>query len=581
MMLLFFVLAAAYPYFSNEDLKKQNSRAVFLYLDNSFSMQAKRGEVSLFDIAKKDIENTYRDFKDAYKIYLLTNSAYSLIESEHDLTLELSKANYTHDSFSGLKAKTFVSDIAQREGILDYYTLIFSDFKEKKPQTDSLFSDMSVVEFTYWPENDYNISIDSIWFDNVTVSSGKFMLKYMLRNFGDETNTEVEFNEQVSFDNKVQQIVTRAVRVNRDTVFGIELSVPDDMKASGFVSIEDNSLEFDNEMFFSVDFNMKSKVLFVGQETSKTLNLILNDPFMELHNASHSNLSLVNLEDFDFVVYTINRTLPEAELKKVMNYIKSDNNILLLPGSDISYFDFNKFLNQIGLGNVSGMNKAEEFLTGINYDNDFFDDIFDSKVENFDYPQIENSFHLRVGKSHKLLSFDSGKPFLLQRENKNSSIFIFSAPIFDGDKAFINYDMSIPVLYKIVSSGLSGKLYNKVGDRNVQISGFADDLSLKLNNEFVDLYKASSEKALIPKIDRSGSFDIYSNDKVVKTVSYNYSRFENRNFNINRQQSSVSAKYDSLKKQGNVLYLWRWCLTFTFAFLLLEISLILFLKEKR
>ena len=573
MAILFFVLAVSSPYLSEVDINDKIKKATFLYLDNSFSMQAKSGSSRLLDLAKKDIEKSYTDFKDVSQIYLFSNDNFSLIESENELVIGLSKINYSYKTYSTLKAKSLVSSLANKNSVSEFNTIIFSDFNESSIENDSLFSDISMSKFVYKSDNNNNISIDSLWFDKVNVSTNRFTLKYKLTNFG---NDNIEYNEIIKFSDKIQQSLTREIFSKKDTVYKIELSIPSSKKAWGEITIDDNDIYYDNKFSFAIDFSSKSKVLFVGNKFNAKLNFILNDDFLELENSSNSNFKLLNPKDYDFLIYTINPNFTKDELELVKSYINTGKGILIIPNSNISISAFNKFINELGVGRVVSYSPDKSFLSNINYSNIFFDDIFNSKVENFDFPLIAGSYNVRVPKSQNLLSFDNGKPLLLQKENQN--IFLFTSPIFEGVEAFIKYNLALPVLYKIVTGHLQSNLYYKVGIESV-IHLNNSDVKLKDGEEFIDIKSHIQNNFELPVIDKSGVFELFSGNEKIKSIAYNYSRTESESHKIKEVSNSNIQKYDQLKKQNNVIYLWKWCLTFTLGFLIFEMSLISFLKD--
>ncbi len=570
--ILFFVLATSSPYLSEANLNDKSSKATFLYLDNSFSMQAKLGSFTLLDVAKKGVIKSYKDFSRVSQVYLLSNDSYSLIDTEYDLMLGLSKIGFSYENFSTIKSKSRIVNLIEGNLISDFNTLIFSDFNENLVAEDSLFGNMKIAKIRIKQDRVSNVSVDSTWLKTINVADNKFIIGYKYKNFGQE---DIEFNESIKFNNKIQQSLTRKIKLDRDTILEIQLSIPKSKKSSGVVSVQDGSIWYDNDLFFSVDFSKKAKVLFVADKSNKRLSSILNDDFVQLENTSHSGLKLKDLENYDFLIYSIDN-FSSSGLGILKEYLSMGKELLLIPNSRSSSNTYNRFLKGLNIGRVIDKNTKEIAITEINYKNHFFDDIFNSRVDNFEYPIVKGSFRVSIPNSNKLLSYENGSPFLIKTKNA----YLFTSSILDGSNPFINNDLALPILYKMSSSSLRRKLYEIVGEySNIEIED-VEKVSLDVDGEKVDLSKVSFNNYELPVINNSGIIDVYSGSEVESTVSYNYKRTESKLTKVVKDSSAYSHKYEELKNQSNVIYLWKWCLTFTLIFLIIEMLLISFLKER-
>jgi hypothetical protein len=571
--IFFFVLATASPYISETNLNEKSNKATFLYLDNSFSMQAKFGDLTLLDLAKKTIKKNFGDFSNASQVYLVNNKSYVPINSEKELMLELSKIDFGYQNFSTLKAKSIVATIAEDNFISDFNTLVYSDFSEGEISPDSIFADVNITRVPLFADEQNNISVDSLWIQSVNVSDNKFTLGYKISNFG---NVETEFHESIKFEEKVQQSLTRTIKSASDTILEIKINIPVSKKANGIISIQDGNIWYDNDLYFSVDFNKKSKILFVGNKSSKRLNYILNDDFVELSNTSHSVFKNQNLSDFDFIIYSVSKNYSKTEVELLKAYLSNGKEILLMPSGKTSSSTYGRILKDLKIGRVVNFNSKEISITEINYKNHFFDDIFNSAVENFEYPTVKGNFKIRVAKPEKLLNFENGSPFLVKSKN----VFLFTSDILSTEKPFVETNLALPILYKMASRSMQKKLYERVGDNSIVELKDIEKVSIKINQELLKLRKVSSSSFELPVISKAGSFDLYAGDEIVENISYNYKRAESKQANNVEESISESRKYEELKNQSNVIYLWKWCITFTLAFLIIEMLLISFLKEK-
>jgi len=583
MALMFLVLAVSSPYFSNASLEKKPSKGIFIYLDNSFSMESKLGSLSLLGNAKIDIEKIYEEVAEASKVYLLSNDNNFEINSKKELLLELSKINLSNHLFSSDVAKARVKNLARSKNITESKILFFSDFKETINVTDSLFSDIITYKFEYNSENENNISLDSVWISNQTISENIVTLKYKLSNYGNE---KIEYSESFEFDNKIQQSLTKELKAKRDTVFEIDIKTPASKMATGVISIQDNSLDFDNRLYFSLDFSSPSKILFVGNITNDKLNMILNDSFSNLESTSHNNFKFLDLSTYDFIIYSINNNVSNKETELLNDYIKSGNNLMLYPEKDLSVVSFNKVLKSLELANVVNYSNKFFHVSDINYNDVFFDDIFQSHVSNFDYPKLVGRYLFKAKGFKELLKFDDGSPFLIYKNYSEARVYIFLSTIFSSDKSFINYDLSIPVLYKISTEKHKRKLYFNVSNSSESKTASEElyiteenNIELKIEDNFFPLQENKNGKVTMPSSLTSGLYELYSDKTIINTVAVNNNRTENIYQKTRKNNLSKALIIKELKKQNNVIYLWKWCITFTILFLLMEMSIITFLKD--
>ena len=121
------------------------------------------------------------------------------------------------------------------------------------------------------------------------------------------------------------------------------------------------------------------------------------------------------------------------------------------------------------------------------------------------------------------------------------------------------------------------------------------DAILKVSNgttEFIPLQQVAQNKVTITienTILKSGLYTIYSKEKTLKTVAFNYNRAEsdlsymdlntlqsnNKNIQIS---SSIDDLFDEINNQQKINWLFKWFLAFSVLFLLIEILILKYFK---
>ena len=147
------------------------------------------------------------------------------------------------------------------------------------------------------------------------------------------------------------------------------------------------------------------------------------------------------------------------------------------------------------------LNSTEKKITTINFSHPIFDNVFDKKISNFQYPKV-NSFYNLTTNSSAILQFENGNPFLVQ----NGRLFIFSSALNLKNSNFINSPLIVPTLYNIGRQSLQlPKLYYTIGKENTF------DVNTKMQRD--DILKLKSSVAEIIPQQRT-----YSNKVTVTTI---------------------------------------------------------------
>src|SRR5690606_4987622 len=265
LLLACIIFAFAQPFTAKTNAFKTKSETV-IYLDNSFSMQAKGDQGDLLKRAVQDIishvpennilslltnDNTYR------------NTTIKAIKNDL-LQLDYSSKSLTYDA-ALLKAKTLFS---KEKNTLKHIVFI-SDFQQQattfNPTTDSL---TNILAVKLDPVNINNVSIDSAYISSSTASN--FELTVELKH----TGTPIE-NLPVSLYNGDQLIAKTSVTMNQEakTTF----SLPTNTLVNGKISIDDTGLQYDNELYFNINKVEKINVLSINEEDDSFLKRIYTE----------------------------------------------------------------------------------------------------------------------------------------------------------------------------------------------------------------------------------------------------------------------------------------------------------------
>ena len=572
------IIAFAQPFIPNTKDFNEAQETV-IYLDNSYSMQAVGKNGTLLNEAIQDIINTLPEDE---QINLFTNTQTfrntTVKALKNDIIqLEHSPTQLNYDAVY-LKGKQLFSG----DGATTNNLVLVSDFQQNSEalifEADSTIN-LKLVQ----PKSTLiaNVSIDSVYVANSTAESLDLNVK--LSNQGEALE-----NVTVSLFNNESLLAKSALDIETDaeTTF----SIPNDIAINGKLTVEDNGLLYDNTFYFNINSKPKIKVLAVNAETEDDfLNRIYTDDEFEYISYKINALNFNLIPDQNLIVLNELETISEA-LKTALNAFKSDGgNILIIPSNNIDLNSYNQLFKYLNINQYDALNTSDKRITTINYNHPLLANAFYSKVTNFQYPRVGNSYRFSSS-SNSVLNYEDGSTFLLG----NSGSYAFAAALNKDNSNFKNSPLIVPVLYNIGKQSLKlPQLYYSIGRPNTiaidAVLGQDDILTLSSeDNSVIPLQKTFSKSVVIETEDypnTAGILNVKNKEQILQNLSFNYNRNES-NLNYHNLQNlgnadvnnSLANTISNIKSSTNVNALWKWFVIFAMVFLILEILLLKYLK---
>lgn len=580
LLLAAIIVAFAQPYFAKSNDFKAKKETV-IYLDNSFSMQAKGAHGELLKRAVQDIIITIPEDEE---ISLITNTDTYKNTTVKSIKNELLQLNYVSNQLSYeaalLKSKTLFS--RNSNSIKD---LIFiSDFQQKESGftlDDDSLTNVRIVKLI--PVSAANVSIDSLYISKSTASN--LELQVLLKNIG----TPIE-NLPISLYDGSNLLAKTTVTISTEA--STTFSLPVNTAINGKISIDNVNLQFDNSLFFNINATSKINVFSINTADDTFLNRIFtNDEF----NYTSTTIAQLNYNAIDkqhLIILNELNTIPNSLAPVLKAFTNNGGHILVIPSNDINLQTYNSLLLNYGFSNFTPITENEKRITTINYSHPLYNDgVFEKRVTNFQFPKVESYYGLTSNSTSPLLQFEDGNYFLFQNQN----VFVFSSALNEENSNFKNSPLIVPTIYNIGKASLkTPKLYYTIGQENtfdVALELQQDDI-LSLNNESVSIIpqqqyfnnKISITTNETPLL--AGIYSINNKDQTIKNVSYNYNRDEsnliyqdlsllNSNAIIS---NSITEVFDALKSDSKVNELWKWFVIFAMVFLIIEMLILKYFK---
>ncbi|ALJ06636.1 hypothetical protein APS56_16490 [Pseudalgibacter alginicilyticus] len=577
LLLACLIIAFAQPFNVKSNTFNINKETV-IYLDNSFSMQAKGKQGPLF---KRAVQDLISNLPENETVSIVTNNAIfkntniKLVKNDLlQLDYSANALNY-HAAF--LKAKKLFKKTSS------FKNLIFiSDFQESstpfEPKTDSLIN-IQAVQLK--PETLHNIAIDSTYIS--ATNATHLELSVLLKNTGKPID-----NLPVSLYDGDNLIAKTSVRIEQEAK--AYFSFPINNIINGKISIEDTQLQFDNTLFFNINKPSKINVLSISEADDAFLKRIYTQdefnytstPLTQLNYAILEQQHLIILNELDNIPNNLSNTLKSAT--------KQGSLLLIIPSKKSDLLSYNTLLTTFGV-QFNALSETEKNITTINFSHPLYSNgVFEKQVKNFQYPKVNTYFGLKSTISTAALQFEDSSPFLFEK----NGAYIITAPLSNENSNFKNSPLIVPSLYNIGASSLKmPPLYYSIGNDN------RFDVSVQLQQDAI-LSIVSSTTNLIPrqqyfnnkvsiKTDTNpsmaGIYTIKNNQESIQNISYNYNRNENllqyqdlshlKHVTVN---DSIMDTFESIKSHEKVNVLWKWFVIFALIFLIVELVILKYFK---
>ncbi len=571
------IIAFAQPFFTKKNaLKKRES---VIYLDNSFSLQAKKNGNTLLHNA---VQELLKNSKKENKINLFTNTDIYKNTSIKDIQNKILALEYNNKQLQlneiALKANTLFSNKNETEKHL----IIISDFQKSMINKNIDSTPSFTTHFIKLnPDNTNNISIDSTFISNVTAES--IELTTTLTNNNKLDNIPVSL-----YNNNRLFAKTSAVFIGEEKKASVIFTLPKNVTFNGKIEIYDTNLEYDNRLYFSISKKEKIKVLVISESDSNYLNRIFTEDEFLIQTVSSNKINYSELENQNLIVLNELTTISESLKNSIQSFTTNGGNLIIIPSANSNVISYNKLLKSYATTIIDKTN-IERKITNITFSNPLYKNVFKKNVSNFQYPTVQNHYRIKTI-APKILTFEDNSPFL----TGTNGVYFFTTALSDNNSNFKNSPLIVPTMYNMGLNSLKfPKLYNTIGEAStidVPITQENDNILKVLKNtiEFIPIQYSYPKKTTLifnENPDKDGIYSITKENIPLTNISFNYARRESKltyvdinSINIGTKNESITKLFHNLENTQKVSELWKWFVIFALVFLVLEVLIQKYLK---
>ena len=579
LLLTAIIIAFTQPYFSKTNSFNTEKETV-IYLDNSFSMQAKGNNGPLL---KRAIQDIITSIDENEKFSLITNTdsyrntTIKAIKNEL-LQLEYSSNQLSYDA-ALLKAKKLFSNKAN-----SIKNLIFvSDFQQKT-QEFSIEKDSSItlsaIQLNLVSKT--NAFIDSLYISKQNATN--YELTALLK-----SNQTTTINLPVSLYNNDQLVSKVSVEIKDENkaIF----TIPNNQTTKGKITIDEAQLQFDNTLYFSINTPSKINVLAVSNDDANYLNGIFTEDEFNFTKKTPNTLDYALFDTQNLVILNEIENLPNTLITALKVFTDKGGVVAFIPNIKGNLSDYNRFLQQFNFSVFNSILEQEKRITSINYAHPIYaNGVFEKRIDNFQYPKVNLYFPQNTSQSTAILQFEDNKPFLSQRNN----VFVFSAAINEDNSNFKNINLIVPTFYNIAKQSLNtAQLYYTIGQNNqfdVSVNLQPDTVLTLVNNEesIIPEQQYYNNKVVIKTNDlpeNAGVYEVKNKNEILEYVSFNYNRNESdltyqnlENIEGINVSNSVKEAFNTIKNDTKVNELWKWFVILALVLLIIEMLILKYFK---
>ena len=573
------IFAFAQPFFKAKENKSANNE-MYIILDNSFSMQSKGQQGELL---KRAVENLLKDVPENQIFSLITTS-----ESFWNTDIKMIKTELQNLKYSAFpfELDNLMSKIKSQKSNLNKDIIVITDGIDlKQKQLNAIDKDFNSYFLIPKAEQQNNVSIDSVFIKQTL--SQFYEIGVKLSAFGNDLQ-EIP----IALYNNNKLIAKTLIEFKTQTEF-INFTIPK-TDFNGFVTIEDNGLEFDNSFYFNISKPQKTNILSIGSsEKNNFLARIYNESEFNYSNFDISKLDYNIIDQQDAIILNEIITIPEALQTTLKSFVEKGGNLIVIPSFENNITNLNTFINKLGSLKFNPIQEKEKLITKIAYNHPLFSNVFNKKVLNFQYPNTKKSFSISTPNA-AILNYDDQSLFLTSLQNQISNIYVFSAPINVQNSNFQKSPLIVPVFYNMVQKNQkSGVLSFEIGKKEVFLieANVSKDEIVNIKNKqekFIPIQQVLNKKVKLTFNDypeKAGNFGIFKQNEFIKNVSFNFNRSEsdltksNENLlgNLNKIDS-VASIFDIFQSERTDTEFWKWCAVLTLLFLIAELFIQKFVK---
>lgn len=602
------VLAFAKPYIPAE--KEKISNNIFIYIDNSQSMDIDFGNGNLLNHAKKKAIEICDAYTSKYNFYLITNDFLSSNISSCNNNMIKSRIEKVKSS---ARQKSITEIIARANSITTKKSHLYfiSDLQEETLKINDLKEYDLKNKISIIPiENKKvtNISIDSVFtLGPIFTSDHEAEIYVVISNTSNNNITDEKLFLYLEGEQKSQQRISLLAHETKTIIFKFLI------KSNAYINAEirthDAPITFDNNLFFTLKKSNKINITSINnQKENRAFNILFgNDTSLFNYTSlSINNINHNKILNEDFIILNEVEKISSGLLSSLISFTNNGGTLLVVPPSELLEIKaYNILLSTLGINRIKNKRKNEIKINQFSTNHPIYKNVFNKKLENNNFPISYQNYILdKSNISTQIIGFANKEDFLSTYKSKKGNIYLFTSPLISEYNNFSKHALFVPTLINIaISSVKINNPYYIIGtDKEISIKNTAPTSDMiHLKGKDIDIIPTIKNKNGVKslythnQIRENGIYSIEIKNKTIEKIAFNYNKSESKILSLPTKQikkfisnnniqgiNIISTKKTGLKtiiKENEIgKEYWRLAIILSLLFFSLEILFIKLIK---
>lgn len=621
------VLAFAQPFIPLSTGVKKGERAVSVFVDNSFSMNALSKDAPLLELAKQRARDIISAYGVEDRFQVLTNDFEGRdqrLVSKEDALSRIEEIRSSPASRNLSKVLTRQQQCLNTGKQENKTAFVVSDFQANIADITN-FKD-TLIEVNLVPMRavqESNVSIDSAWFENpVQILNQPANLLVKLSNRSDEPATDIRLSLRHDGQTKPVGAVNIPARGTRLDTVSFTILHPGWHEAR--VSLTDYPVQFDDDYYLTFHVAERINVLTInGSTPNKYLNnAFLGAKYFHLDNSDARSLDYSKFGDYQLIVLNELSVVSSGLANELNTFCQNGGNVLVFPSQSSELTSYNTFLQNFAAGNLGAYEPTPRQASQVNTEEFVFRDVFLNKSANLRLPNTQGNFKIAPARGEQILTYRDGSSLLSKFPQGEGALYFSAAPLNEQVSDLVrNGEIFVPMLFKMAIAGNKGRQIaytigkDEVLEAKHQVSA-SGETNYKLRQTVNDIRSTAEGGAARPEPSAQNpapSTEFIPEQRILgskvlltpgtqvrdagwyKLLLLRDSTLAEFAFNYDRKESALSFKTDETLSEGlpknmkvlatnaeanfsqvvneqeRGIVLWRWCVIFALLFLALEV----------
>ncbi len=608
------VFAFAQPFIPTGESVKKGFNAISIFIDNSFSMGAAKGEIPISDVALERARSLIKAYSQDDKFQIITHD----LLGRHQRLVSQEDALSMLDEIKPTCVVQPLSKIVNRQNQLlkneqaNKIIYLISDFQKSINDLQEIRDTISEINLVPVQSiQQRNISIDSVWFESqipVLHQDNKLIIR--VKNHDQQDAEQVRIS--LFKDNEEKPVGIRDIQANGEVTDTISLILQSPGIHQATIVVKDYPIQFDDKYYISFLVPDTIQVLQIyDQQPDPYLNALFEGiKYFKLSNQSSGQLNYQSLKNYQLVIFNELNSISSGLINEINQYLRDGGKVLVFPSANADLNSYNQFLSSWKGGKLGAFQKIKKDVGTLNKQEYVFKEVYLSTEKNIKLPSSNGHFpitHPAESPYRDLMNYRDGQSFLSLIPTEEGHLFLCAAPLQSQyNNLSTQAEVFVPMLYNmaVTSTGKQNLSYI-IASRNTVLLGnhkpSTGEFVYKVQgpNEFIPGQTPDNNKMVLDMADQikqAGFYPITMGADTVDIISFNYDRTESNlsltsedqlsntdlpegvKLNIIDQDEQVNISSTIAEKDKGIV-LWKYFLLGTLLFLFLEILLIRFFNR--